>query len=124
MICVEKFTDEFIVGFKKALNDSNLILEHINKKSKEHLRATLKTLSSAIKGLNEIVDPIWKQVETDVITYQRANAILLRCIPLLNIYGFEHFLNSIYQSNKESEDFIEQIYPNFINEFSNFLFLI
>lgn len=122
MICVEKFTDEFIVNFRKALNHSNKILEYMNNKSEVYLYNVINKLSTSIKGLNKILDPIWKQVEIKTISYQRANMIILRCIPLLNIYGYQHLLYSMYKSDKSSEVFIEEFYCNFIKEYGNLEF--
>lgn len=117
MICVEKYTHEYIVSLKKALTNSSAILEHMSM-----LSEIIKMLRTLIKGLDKIIDPIWTQVETEKISYERAKKLLLRTIPLINIYGYEHFLYSILKSDNTSEAFVEKIYPNFIQEYSQLLF--
>uniref|UniRef100_A0A915ESB8 RNA helicase n=1 Tax=Ditylenchus dipsaci TaxID=166011 RepID=A0A915ESB8_9BILA len=113
MICVERYSSEYIVGLKKLLPHAHEVMAHI-----KDLETFIYTLREAVPGLEDIIDPIISKLEYSEMTEDKAKKLLLRCIPIITVYGYEHLLFALSQCDQQSEAFVESIYKNLANEYA------
>ncbi|KAI1729202.1 DEAD/DEAH box helicase domain-containing protein [Ditylenchus destructor] len=114
MICLERSNNNN--SFGKGLLE---MLKHMDgmMKALTSLEIVICTLREVVQGFEHILNPIWNRFKDAKITETHAKKLILRTVPNITIFGYEHLLYAISKCGQEADNYVNQIYRNFANEY-------
>ncbi|KAI1721366.1 DEAD/DEAH box helicase domain-containing protein [Ditylenchus destructor] len=114
MICLERSNNNngFGKGLREMLNHTDGMMNAITS-----LQIVTSTLQQVVQGFEHILSPIWNRFKAAKITETHAKKLILRTVPNITIFGYEHLLYAISKCGQKADNYVNQIYRNFANEY-------